>query len=68
MLTERQKTTISAIAACDMNISKTAEILYYNRNTVVYHCDNILKKTGLDPRKFYDLVKLMEIVRDESDG
>ena len=65
MLTERQKTIISIIADCDMNISKVADTLYYHRNTVVYHCDKILKKTGLDPRRFCDLVKLVEIVEKE---
>ena len=64
-LTNRQKEIILAVAQCDMSLNRVAEMLYFHRNTVVYHCDAIHRNTGLNPRRFYDLEKLLKIVRCE---
>ena len=52
--------TLQALADCNMNVSKTAEKLFYHRNTVVFRLNRIRSKTGLNPLVFRDLVKLME--------
>lgn len=44
----------------DMNISQVARVMHYHRNTVVYNLERIKRKTGLDPVRFNDLVKLRE--------
>ena len=67
MLTQRQKEIILAFADCNMRLKTVAEKLYFHRNNIVYHCDKIMDKTGLNPRKFYDLVELVQMV-EEQDG
>lgn len=53
---------IQALADCDMNASSAARKMYVHLNTVAYHITKIQKETGLNPRKFRDLVKLLEMV------
>lgn len=67
MLDEKKKAFILAMAECDLNEAKVARVMNYHRNTVIYHCEQIHKQTGLDPNRFYDLVKLLEMVKDEGD-
>lgn len=35
-----------------------------HRNTVLYHLDKVKRQTGLDPRRFYDLVELVKIAQE----
>ena len=64
MLNERKREIILAMAECNMNESEVSRKLHFHRNNVVYHCENIREKTGLDPQNFYDLVKLVDMVKD----
>lgn len=50
---------IRAYAACEMNASKTAKMLFVHMNTVHYQLDKIKKKTGLNPRTFSGLTELL---------
>lgn len=50
---------ILEFARCDMNLSETGRKMYVHKNTVQYHFDRVQKATGLDPRKFIDLVELL---------
>ena len=54
---------VLALAANNMNISDTARAVFMHRNTVVYHIAKIKKMTGLDPANFYDLHKLVNMVK-----
>lgn len=65
MLKEKDKRIILTLAACDMNVLEAARRLYLSRNGYVYHLDKIKHLTGLDPRNFYDLYKLVELARSE---
>ena len=67
-LSDKQKTIILAMADYDMNEAKVGRMMHYRRNTVSYHCEQIFAKTGLNPKKFYDLVKLVELVKEGKDG
>ena len=60
VLDEKKKAIIQAIAACNLNVSKAAKKLNYHRNSVVYHVEQIEKKTGLDPLRFYDMIELLK--------
>lgn len=60
-LNEFEKSLIRSMAKNDMNSSRVSREIYMHRNTVCYHLDAIEKKTGLSPRKFYDLIELLEI-------
>ena len=51
---------LNAYANCDMVTRKTARTLSYNLNTVSYHLNKIKEVTGLDPKNFWELVKLLE--------
>lgn len=67
-LSDKQKTVVVAMADCDMNEAEVGRIMHYRRNTIDYHCEQIFAKTGLNPKKFYDLVKLVELVKEGEDG
>ena len=58
-LSEYEKRLLCAIAANDMNVTRAAKSVYVHRNSAVYHMDKILDRTGLDPRRFRDLVRLL---------
>ena len=60
-LSEEDKKTILVLAESDMSATRAAEKLYLHRNTLIYRIDRIQKKTGLNPRRFYDLVRLVEL-------
>ena len=63
-MTDRQKAIVLAMAEHNMNKVEAGKSLFYSRSNVLYHCGEIYKQTGLDPRKFYDLVKLVEMVKE----
>lgn len=64
-MTERQKEIVLALAEGDMKPTKAKEKTFLHRNTVLYHIKQIKEETGLDPLKFYDLCKLVELARVE---
>lgn len=45
----------------DMNCVKTAKEMDIHHNSVIYRLGKIKTETGLDARKFWDLVKLLEM-------
>ena len=61
-LTPEQKEIILSMARNDLSAAKAAKELYMHRNTVSYRVKKIKKETGLDCRKFYDMVKLVGMV------
>lgn len=60
-MTDKEKEIIKTLADCNMNVHKTARVMNYHRNTIIYHLLKIKNKTGLEPLNFYDLVKLLNI-------
>ena len=58
-LTDLDREIVQAFADNDMNVARTAEAVYMHRNSVNYHLDKVKRLTGLNPCKFYDLVKLV---------
>jgi sugar diacid utilization regulator len=56
---------IIGLADNDMNLSKVASNMFCHRNTALYHVKKIQTATGLDPLKFYDLCKLVQMVKEE---
>ena len=63
-LTELETEVIRLMAECDLKMSWVARRMKYARSTVFYHVEEITRNTGLDPRKFYDMVKLLEMVKE----
>jgi len=62
-LTKEDKNVILAFAENDMTDSKTALAMSYHRNTIKYHIARVEEKTGLNPRRFYDLIKLVSLIK-----
>ena len=58
----REYEVLQAYADNDMNELKAARNSYMARGTISYHLNHIRERTGYNPRKFYDLVKLLGIV------
>lgn len=63
-LTDVDVQTVLAFADNDMSVTETGRKLFLNRNTVKYHLERVGAKTGLSPLKFYDLVKLVGILKE----
>lgn len=64
-MTEQQIKIIKALADCNMNVQQTAKSINYHRNTIIYHLQKIKNETGLNPMNFYDLVKLINLEKQE---
>ena len=58
-LTELDCEIVLAFAENDMKVSETAQKFFFHRNTIEYHLDKVKRKTGLNPKKFYDLTELV---------
>ena len=67
-MTQVDMDIIKALADNNMNVAEVGKQMFMHRNTVLYHSDKIKEETGLDPRVFYDLIKLLEIVKWERSG
>lgn len=61
-LTRMAKEVILAYAECGMRVCPAARRVYCDHRTVSYHLDKIKAITGYDPRNFYELYKLVEMV------
>ena len=51
-----------AFVCNNMSIEDTAKSQFIHRNTVTYHLEKVEAVTGLNPRNFFDLVQLMELI------
>lgn len=69
-LDDRDDAIILALADNNMRVTETSYALNIHRNTVMYRLEKIKQLTRLDPLNFYDLHKLVEIVKtgETSDG
>lgn len=54
---------ILAMADTNMKPAETARAVYMHRGTVTFHFEKIKRITGLDPENFYDLHKLVNMVK-----
>lgn len=60
-LTAVEVEVLMAFADNNMNVSETGRQHYRHRNTVRYHLDKVIERTGLNPYNFYDLVQLLKL-------
>ena len=65
-LTRREWEVVTTMAECDLNQLATARQLDVHLNTVRYNIERICDKAGLDPRKFYDMKKLLAMLEDHA--
>ena len=59
-----QSLTIATEWRINMNIGEVSRQLFMHRNTVTYHLDKVKRQTGLDPRRFYDLIELVKLAQE----
>lgn len=64
-LTPAQIECIAAYATNNMNIQATATSLYRHRNAVEYHLREVKRKTGLDPKVFFNLIRLLNLIEEK---
>lgn len=60
--------TVQAYAECNMNTVQAGKKMNYHCHTVVYHLNKVAAETGLNPRNFYDLAKLLGYERKDERG
>lgn len=51
-------------ANANMIASAAAKKMHYDRRTLRYHFDRVQKATGLDPRNFHDLCRLVQEINE----
>ena len=69
MLKDKDKRIILALADNGMKAKAAARQLNMHYNIVYRHMDEIYMQTDLEPRNFYDLLKLVEMVKEgDTDG
>ena len=66
-LTDVDIQVVLAFADNNMNATETGRNLFLAKSTVQYHLESVGKKTGLNPLKFYDLVKLVRRLKKRRD-
>lgn len=64
-LTFEEKLFIKSYADNNMRLCPAARVSYCNYQTLDFRLSQIYKRTKLNPRNFYDLVKLMKIIGNE---
>lgn len=65
ILTEMDIEIIKNMCEYDMNIAFVSRAMFMHWGSIAYHLDKIKRNTGLDPRVFYDLVELMDMLNAE---
>lgn len=55
---------VIAMTNHNMNVTDVARAIFTHRNTVLYHLNKVKQQTGLDPRRFYDLVELVKMAQE----
>ena len=59
---------LKTFAESGMKVQTTANKTFFSRNGVTYNLSMVYKKTGLDPRDFYDLMELMRLLKENEDA
>lgn len=59
---DRDKKLLKAYAAHNMNVRETGDAVYLHYNSIRYRFQLIQRETGLNPRNFYDLEKLLAMI------
>lgn len=59
---DRDKKLLKAYAAHNMSVRETGNAVYLHYNSIRYRFRLIQRETGLDPRNFYDLEKLLAMI------
>ena len=64
-LSRREQEVVLAMADCDLRQASVARRLDTMPSAIQYNIERIITKTGLDPRRFYDLQDLLDMVKEQ---
>ena len=64
-MTKLDAQAVLTFADCNMNAAEASRRMYMHRNSVTYHLDKVKRDTGLDAQNFYDLIKLVDMIKEE---
>ena len=64
-ITPIRRAIILTLADCRMRANAAAKKLHLDHSSVLYHIKIIKNITGKDARNFYDLVELVQMVKEE---
>lgn len=67
-LTKTDAIVLVAFAENGMKVQRTANALHYDKRTVSQRLTLINANTGINPRDFYGLTKLLAIINAEKGG
>lgn len=56
--------TILGFADCNMRVNTLSRKIYVTRNGIEYRIRRIRKRTGLNPKNFHDLCRLVEMAKE----
>lgn len=59
---DRDKKLLKTYAENNMNVRETGNAVYLHYNSICYRFRLIQRETGLNPRNFYDLEKLLAMI------
>lgn len=63
-LADLDRKIVKEFAKNDMKIRRTADALHFHSNSIDYHLRKVESVTGLNPKNFYDLNKLLYEMED----
>ena len=63
-MTKHEANVIIALAKNGLSSRAAARSLNYHHNTIYYHCCKIKKSTGLNPRDYFDMQKLLPVAEE----
>lgn len=67
-MTAKQAEIILAYAECNMNTVATGRKMYMSEANISYHLAKIRNQTGLSPKRFYDLCRLVGVATQRLGG
>lgn len=59
---------LESLAQNGMRIQRVADELRYSSHAVRYHLGKVHRLTGLNPRDFYDLYELIQILKGDANA
>ena len=59
---------VESLARNGMRIQRVADDVHYDPKTIRYHLGRVHRLTGLNPRDFYDLWKIIQMLKEERDA
>ena len=60
--------TILGFADCNMRVNTLSRKIYVTRNGIEYRIRRIRTRTGLNPKNFHDLCRLVEMAKEVAES